>query len=143
VRGAWKICVETSQCQALTSIYFGLIFTASSRLLAPTKSVTQARRQFGRYLLFHIAMQALHPTGKEYDIAYWRHKVSAPCAPFFCHSEPKLATLKFLRRQKKLPPTAVNQTHPRFGRFSPSPFKRCSPPFLNRSVELNPRNLVA
>jgi hypothetical protein len=42
----------------------------------------------------------------------------------FCHSEPKLATLKFLRRQKKLPPTAVNQKHPGFGRFSPSPFER-------------------
>jgi hypothetical protein len=51
-------------------------------------------------------------------------KVSAICAPFFCHSEPKLATLEFSRRQKHLPPTAVNQKHPGFGRFSPSPFFR-------------------
>jgi hypothetical protein len=58
-------------------------------------------------------------------IAYLRHKVSASCAcAVFCHSEPKLATLKFLRRQKNLPPTAVNQKHPGFGRFSPSPFER-------------------
>jgi hypothetical protein len=42
----------------------------------------------------------------------------------FCHSEPKLATLKFLRRQKNLPPTAANQKHPGFGRFSPSPFEQ-------------------
>jgi hypothetical protein len=52
VRGAWKSCVETSQCQALTSIFLG----SSSRarlyrinqgccLLPPTKSVTQAKRQ--------------------------------------------------------------------------------------------------
>jgi hypothetical protein len=41
----------------------------------------------------------------------------------FCHSEPKLATLKFLRRQKDLPPTAANQKHPGFGHFSPSPFE--------------------
>jgi hypothetical protein len=62
----------------------------------------------------------------------------------FCHSEPKLATLKFLRRQKKLPPTAVNQKHPGFGRFSPSPFERRFDFFLNRSaVELKTRNLIA
>jgi hypothetical protein len=33
-----------------------------------------------------------------------------------------------LRRQKNLPPTAVNQKHPVFGRFSPSPFERHFPP---------------
>jgi hypothetical protein len=54
----------------------------------------------------------------------------------FCHYEPKLANLKFLRRQKKLPPTAVNQKHPGFGRFSPSPFEWRFDFFLNRSVEL-------
>jgi hypothetical protein len=54
----------------------------------------------------------------------------------FCHSEPKLATLKFLRRQKHLPPTAVNQKHPGFGRFSPSPVERLFDFFLSRSVEL-------
>jgi hypothetical protein len=42
----------------------------------------------------------------------------------FCHSEPKLATLKLLRRQKYLPPTAVNQKHPGFGvLFLAKPFR--------------------
>jgi hypothetical protein len=65
----------------------------------------------------------------------------------FCHYELKLATLKFLRRQKKLQisrlRTAVDQKHPGFGRFSPSPFERRFDYFLNRSVELKPRNLIA
>jgi hypothetical protein len=85
VHGKSALKQASARHQALTSIYFGLIFTASSRLLAPTKSVTQARRQFGRYLLFHIAMQALHPTGKEYDIAYWlleTQSISSMCAVF-------------------------------------------------------------
>jgi hypothetical protein len=54
----------------------------------------------------------------------------------FCHSAfwPKLATLESLRRQKKLPPTAVDQKHPGFGRFD---F------FLSRSVGLKAGNLMA
>jgi hypothetical protein len=46
-----------------TNKYFlGLVFTAS-RLLPPTKSATQVKRQhvlFGRCLLADIALQALH-----------------------------------------------------------------------------------
>jgi hypothetical protein len=61
----------------------------------------------------------------------------------FCHSEPKLATLKFLRRQNNLPPTAANQKHPGFGRFSPSPFERRFFFFLSRSVEQKTRNMIA
>jgi hypothetical protein len=61
----------------------------------------------------------------------------------FCDSEAKLATLKFLRRQKKHPPVAVNQKHPGLGRFSGSPFERWFSFFLNRAVELRTRNLIA
>jgi hypothetical protein len=51
--------------------------------------------------------------------------------------------LKFLRRQKNLPPTAVNQKHPGFvGRFSPSPFERRFAFFLSRSVGLKTGNLI-
>jgi hypothetical protein len=96
---------------------------------------------FGRCLLADIAFQALYIHFNR--MAYWRHKVSALCVPFFCHSVPKLATLKFLRRKKNLPPTAVNQKHPGFGRFSPSPFERRFDFFLSRSVELKTRNLIA
>jgi hypothetical protein len=123
--------------------FLGLVFTAL-RLLPPTKSVTQAKRQhvlFGRCVLADIAFQALYIHFN--IIAYWSEtqSISFICA-VFSHSEPKLATLKFLRRQK-LPPTAVNQKHPGFGRFSPSPFERRFDFFLNRSVELKTRNLVA
>jgi hypothetical protein len=86
--------------------FLGLVFTAL-RLLPPTKSVTQAKRQhvlLGRCLLAGIAFQALYIHFNR--TAYWRHKVSVFVCAVFCHSEPKLATLKFLRRQKKLPPTA-------------------------------------
>jgi hypothetical protein len=67
--------------------------------------------------------------------------ISFVCA-VFCHSEPKLATLKFLRRQKNLPPTAVNQKHPGFGRFSLSPFERRFAFFLSRSVGQKTGNLT-
>jgi hypothetical protein len=40
------------------------------------------------------------------------------------HSEAKLATLKFLCRPKKLPPSALKQKDPGFGRFSRSSFER-------------------
>jgi hypothetical protein len=43
---------------------------------------------------------------------------------FFAIMSPrKPATPKSLRRQKSLTPTAVSHKHPRFGRFSPSPFE--------------------
>jgi hypothetical protein len=68
--------------------FLGLVFTALG-LLPPTKSVTQAKRQhvlFGRCLLANIAFQALH---NHFDrIAYWRHKVSALCVPFFAILSP-------------------------------------------------------
>jgi hypothetical protein len=68
--------------------FLGLVFTALG-LLPPTKSVTQAKRQhvlFGRCLLANIAFQALHI---HFDrIAYWRHKVSALCVPFFAILSP-------------------------------------------------------
>jgi hypothetical protein len=41
----------------------------------------------------------------------------------FYDSEAKLAILKFLRRQKNLPPAAMNQKHPGFGRFLPRAFQ--------------------
>jgi hypothetical protein len=75
---------------------------------------------FGRCLLAEIAFQALYIHFNR--TAYWRHKVSALCAPLFCHSEPKLATPKFLRRQKNLPPTYGGEPKtPRIWAFSPSP----------------------
>jgi hypothetical protein len=49
---------------------------------------------FGRCLLADIAFKALAASHWN-RIAYWIHKVSASCAPFFCHSVPELATLKF------------------------------------------------
>jgi hypothetical protein len=56
-------------------------------------------------------------------MAYWRHKVSSSFMwAIFCHSEPKLATLKFLCRQKGLPPTAVNQKDPGFELLSARAF---------------------
>jgi hypothetical protein len=62
-------CMEKLICSQLVpgtnKHFFGLVFTAS-RLLTPTKSVTQAKRQhvlFGRCLLAGIALQALYPTG--------------------------------------------------------------------------------
>ena len=61
----------------------------------------------------------------------------------FCDSEAKLATLKFLRRQKNLAPSALKQKDPGFGRFSRSSFERWFAFFLNRSVELKIRNLIA
>jgi hypothetical protein len=67
---------------------FGAVF-AALRLLPPTKSVTQAKRQhvlFGRCLLADIAFQALYIHFNR--IAYWRHKVSALCAPFFAILSP-------------------------------------------------------
>jgi hypothetical protein len=54
-----------------------------------------------------------------------------------------------IEQQNNLPPTAVNQKHPGFGRFSPSPFERRPPPPHphppSRSVELKTktRNLIA
>jgi hypothetical protein len=68
--------------------FLGLVFTAL-RLLPPTKSVTQAKRQhvlFGRCLLANIAFQAVHIHFNR--IAYWRHKVSALCVPFFAILSP-------------------------------------------------------
>jgi hypothetical protein len=57
-------CTEKLLCSQLvpgtTKQFLGLILTAS-RLLPPTKSVTQAKRQhvlFGRRLLAHIALPA-------------------------------------------------------------------------------------
>jgi hypothetical protein len=76
-------------------------------------------------------------------LAYQRHKVYGLDLRPELHSEAKLATLKFLCRSKTLPPTAVKQKDPGFGRFSRSPFEWCFPFFLNRSVELNTRNLIA
>jgi hypothetical protein len=57
--------------------FFGLVFIAS-RLLPPTKSVTQAKRQhvlFGRCLLANIALQALHPTGIEWRIGDTKYQL--------------------------------------------------------------------
>jgi hypothetical protein len=48
-----------------------------------------------------------------------------------------------LRRQKNLPPSALKQKDPGFGRFSRSSFERSVAFFLNRSVELKTRNLIA
>jgi hypothetical protein len=53
---------------------------------------------FGRCLLADIALQALHPTIIDHLIGDTKYQLRV-CA-VFCHSEPKLATLKFLRRQK-------------------------------------------
>ena len=141
--GKWCVCVVHGKAGLKPArsrhqqAFLGLVLTAA-RLLAPTKSATKAKRQhvlFGRCLLANIAFQALHIHFNR--IAYWRHKVSALCVPFFCHSEPKLATLKFLRRQKNLPPTAVNQKDPGFGRFSRSSFEWRFSFFLNRAAYLN------
>jgi hypothetical protein len=52
----------------------------------------------------------------------------------FCDSEAKLATLKFLRGQKNLPPTAVNQKHPGFGRFSRSTIELRFAFFFSKSL---------
>jgi hypothetical protein len=91
-----------------------LVFTAS-RLLPPTKSVTQAKRQSTCCLegaclpIFHcrryIPLESI--------ILLEIQSISLPCdCAVFCHSEPKVATLKFLCRKKNLPPTAaVNQKH--------------------------------
>jgi hypothetical protein len=101
----------------------GLVFTAL-RLLPSTKSVTQAKRQhvlFGRCLLADIAFQALCIHSNR--IVYWRHKVSALCAPFLCHSEPKLATLKFLRRQKKTSTDGGEPKTPWIWAFLAKPFR--------------------
>jgi hypothetical protein len=69
VRGAWKAALKQAGVTSLVSgtnkHFFRPAFTAS-RLLPPTKSATQAKRQhvlFGRWLLADIALQALHPTG--------------------------------------------------------------------------------
>jgi hypothetical protein len=55
-----------------------------------------------------------------------------------------VVVVEVLPSPKILPPTAVNhQKHPGFGRFSPSPFERRFDFFLNRSVELKTRDLMA
>jgi hypothetical protein len=86
--------------------------------LAPTEPATQPKRQYASFasaclladdaLLLYLNWNG---TGKQI------HKVWASCAPF-CDSDTKLATPNFLRRQKNLPPSAVNQKDPGFGRFS-------------------------
>jgi hypothetical protein len=43
---------------------------------------------------------------------------------FIFHSVAKLATLKFLCARKKLPPLALKQKDPGFGRFSQSSFEQ-------------------
>jgi hypothetical protein len=60
----------------------------------------------------------------------------------FCHSKGKLATLnsEVLVSLKQLPPTAVNQKDPGFGRFSPRAFEWRFAFFLNRSGYLNAQN---
>ena len=55
----------------------------------------------------------------------------------FCDSDTKLATPSFLRRQKNLLPSAVNQKDPGFGRFSLRAFEWRSGFFLNRAGYLD------
>jgi hypothetical protein len=72
--------------------------------------------------------------------AYWRHKVSALCVPFFAILSPnKLATLKFLRRQKNLP----TKNTPDLGVSRQALSNGVLIFFLNRAVELKIRNLIA
>jgi hypothetical protein len=93
------VCVvhgKAALTQAIVSVrqsgtnkhFCGLVFTAL-RLLPPTKSVTQAKRQhvlFGRCLLADITFQALYIHCNR--TFYLRHKVSASCAPFFAILSP-------------------------------------------------------
>jgi hypothetical protein len=57
-----KAALKQASATGTNKQFLGLVFTAS-RLLPPTKSVTQAKRQhvlFGRCLLASIAFQALY-----------------------------------------------------------------------------------
>jgi hypothetical protein len=126
VCGAWKSCVVNKPVSGTNKLFFCARLYRIKAAATYHESVTQAKRQhvlFGRCLLADIALQALRRRPSHWNrTAYWRHKVAASCAPFYAILSPNWPLWSSCVAKKIS--SAVNQKHPGFGHFSPSPFKR-------------------
>jgi len=103
MKGSWcecdprSKCFVASQCPVLTLTSLGL-FLIAHRLLAPTKSTTQAKRQhvlFASACLLMMHCRRWISTGIEWVSKDTKYGLGLRR---FCHSEAKVATLNFLCR---------------------------------------------